>query len=296
MEQQELLLRTYLQEHPLPEGQGQGQEDSPIDPAYLEEQVELYQELLVADLDLQDYRDGDRRQEIFEHALRVEELVYTRLGKRIPCGMCPRTKGDKLSLPITEQTELMHLRCGHKIHSHCFFHHIIRDDFFMTAETCPICRTPCVEERALNFFRRNNNHRRANVVSLWETNPTFRTDLKKLLKIRRETLRIYREYAKAVAPVLREYKQTITVSLQAIAHYKKEYKKKLRDIVLRRKMLRGVSTFNNEVTDFTKKYDIYLNNLHALHDVAGAPYIPIGSLVVPWRFRREPSRFLRTVV
>ena len=280
MEQQELLLRTYL--------------DGEVDPVYLEEQVHIYQNLVDEELALQHLRDGDHAQAIMENSLALEELVYLRLGKRVPCVLCPRQHDTML--PQTEQTAHMHLRCGHKMHTHCFFNHMIRDDSFITAETCPICRTPLVEETILNFFRRDAIHRRTNVVTLWENNPTFRTDLKDLMTLRRKTMGLYHQYAKEVIPIIKEYKQTISVSVQAIAHYKNEYKRRLRDIVLRRKMLSGVNMFKKRVSEFTKKYDIFLNNLHALQGIKGVPYVPRGSITVPWRYRRSPLRFLRTVV
>ena len=283
MEEQELLLRNYLQ--------------GEVDPVYLEEQANIYQALVAAEISQYRFRDtGDAAQAIMENALALEELVYTRLGKRAPCSMCPRTQYDRASVPASEQTAYMHLRCGHKVHTHCFLHTSLRDDYIPSAINCPVCITPCVEEEAMAFFRRNANARRTNVINLWETNPTFRTDLKKLMKLRRETMGLYRAYAKEVIPILREYKQTISVSVQAIAHYKKEYKTKLREIVLRRKMLYGVGKFNDEVSAFTKKYQTYLNNLRALRGVKGAPYIPANGLTVPWRYRRSPLRFLRTVV
>jgi hypothetical protein len=280
MEEQELLLRNYL--------------DGEVDPAYLEEQVHIYQNLVDEELALQHLRDGDRVQAIMENALALEELVYGRLGKRVPCAMCPREHDT--TLPHTEQTAYMHLRCGHKIHTHCFFNYIIRHDSFITSENCPVCRTPLVEEAALNFFRRDARQRRTNVVALWENNPTFRTDLKELMKLRRTAMGTYRQYAKEVIPIIREYKQTISVSAQAIAHYKNEYKRRLRDIVLRRKMLSGVHVFKKRVSEFTKKYDIFLNNLHALQGIKGVPYVPRGSITVPWRYRRPVSYFLKKVI
>uniref|UniRef100_A0A6C0LA73 RING-type domain-containing protein n=1 Tax=viral metagenome TaxID=1070528 RepID=A0A6C0LA73_9ZZZZ len=280
MEEQELLLRTYL--------------DGEVDPVYLQEQANIYQNLVDEEIALEHLRDGDREQAIMENALALQELVYTRLGKRVPCAMC-RRENDTM-LPQSEQTAYMHLRCGHKIHTHCFFHHMIRSDFLITAENCPVCRTPLVEEAALNFFRRDARHRRTNVVTLWENNPTFRTDLKKLMKLRRITMSAYRQYAKEVIPIVKEYKEIISVSVQAIAHYKNEYKRKLRDIVLRRKMLCGVQTFKKQVSEFTKKYDIFLNSLHALNGIKGVPHVPRGSITVPWRYRRPVSYFLKKVI
>ena len=285
MEAQEQLIKEYIL--------NLGDHDDMY--TYLKEQIEVLQQLFLQE------RDGRLRldldiAELSGRFLKLEEEVYTILGLPHLCILCPRTEDDKRRVPafIPTETSRIEFRCGHSAHTQCHFNMISDQDTYVADIRCSVCDIRCVSEATRDFFRDDVGTRtRPNVVQLWQTNPSFREDVVKICKMRRDCMKYYRGYSSDIQPVLKEFKESTFVHAQAISMYKKEYSKKITAASSRRAMLYRVRQFNLFTRAFNNKYDTYLNQLRALRGLEGVPRIPRSHLTIPYRFRGPVRRLLR---
>jgi len=265
---------------------------------YLKQQIEILQQLFLQEKDGRLQLDLDIV-ELSTRFLKLEDEVYTILGLPPLCILCPRTEDAKNRVPafIPTETSRIEFRCGHSAHTQCHFNMISNQDTYIADIRCSVCEIRCVSEATRDFFRDDaGTRRRPNVVGLWETNPSFREDVVKICKMRRECMKYYRGYSLDIQPVLKEFKESTMIHAQAISMYKRDFSKKITAASSRRSLLYRVRQFNLFTRAFNNKYDTYLNQLRALRRLKGVPHIPRSHLTIPYRFRGPVRRLLRVNV
>jgi hypothetical protein len=120
---------------------------------------------------------------------------------------------------------------------------------------------------------------------MWNNNPTFRSDLKALLQMRRTFLRQVKAFRPKYSELNRRFKEATRVHKEAILYEKRECKQALIGMPERKAARLAMNRFNKQLKEFLRKYDIWTSNLRALYRMPGAPRIP-HRFGIPWGHRR----------
>jgi len=165
----------------------------------------------------------------------------------------------------------------------------------MTTEDLP-CHERCPNEECgeyiftdavRDFYRTDEAGQRAerNVVNMWNNNPTFRSDLKGLLQLRRTFLKEVKAFRPKYSELNRRFKESTRVHKEAILYEKRDCKNALIALPERKAARLAMYRFNRQLKEFLKKYDIWTSNLRALYRMPGVPRIP-RRFCIAWGDRR----------
>lgn len=278
MEAQEALLLEYISRPEVPED--------------IQDQVTAYQ-LLVKERVEQLRQDDEDILDVLDHSLTIETQVYQRMGKEPLCMLCPRL--DKIALypPQSEHTCHMQFRCGHSVHTQCFLNFSYHADVLANSLKCPHCSTSLMEDSAITFFRQMNTRRtQVQIVDLWNNNPAFRDSFRKICRERRIVSKAHTESARETRPIVREFKESIDIPVKTMLVIKKEYSAKIKALTSRRRFLSLGSRYMRNLSEFTKKYGIWSDQLEPLRGVKGVPRFP-RRMRLPYRYNCSIDRLLR---
>jgi len=261
-------------------------------PEDIQEQLNTYYRLVESAVAAESRIDGNV-QEILEHSLAIEQRVYERMGKPPPCIACPRLEKVDRVPSLSEHTCRMEFRCGHSVHTQCFLNYSYWAEMFTTSMTCPVCKITLMEDYAISFFRHQNRQGTPNrILDLWNTNEAFRLAFRDVCKHRRAAIKLFKECHTELQPIIREYKETIHIPIQTLLVHKKEYSKRIVNLVSRRRYISSSTAYMKRLNRFTKEHKIWSEALQALRGIRGVPHFP-RRLKLSYRYNISLNRLLR---
>lgn len=253
--------------------------------------------------------DGDGVQALIERSLALVNEVHARLGRPELCVVCPELHRMEMITPDADEGPdpmtvrqgfpkspslgFMELRCGHRVHTQCYVNRLAQNDITSLRTRCGICDTTILEQSAIDYFRGTmHNARDVSVVKLWETNPTFRTELNELRKKRSKCVAFSKEVYSELKVYKEEFTRLTSISVETLRMYKKDFMKKMNAVKNRRAMVYQISSYSRKLREFCKRHKIWAGSLRQLRTVNGGPRIPV-SMQIPWKFRSPVRRMLR---
>lgn len=143
------------------------------------------------------------------------------------CMLCPTTPEEVARVPPPPPLEgapMCQFRCGHSAHTHCCM------NFFYTygldiQTRCITCQEHLLLPQAREHydrFERGRNIDERQIVELWNTNPTFKKDLKEYKRLLREANKAFKEYNPHLSLIKRRFKENILGSVEMIKLQRKQ--------------------------------------------------------------------------
>ena len=143
------------------------------------------------------------------------------------CMLCPTTPEEVARVPPPPPLEgapMCQFRCGHSAHTHCcmnfFYTHGL--DIQTRCLTCEeFLMLPQAREH-YDRFERGRNIDERQILELWNTNPTFKKDVKEYKRLLREANKAFKEYNPQLSLIKRRFKENILGSVEMIKLQRKQ--------------------------------------------------------------------------
>lgn len=208
------------------------------------------------------------------------------------CGLCTEQTDvtQYPQTPLTANMPTITLRCGHEYHTHCYMYRTMVTGALPVYEICPNseCNQSIFPDTIREFYREEHHVRRENmnIVTLWNENDEFRTDLRVLLKQRNIYRKNFSIFRPLRAGLRRRFANSVRAYKEGIIYEKREHIKLLSELPERKIAIRSMNKYRRQLDKFNRKYDIWTSRLRALRGIKGAPRIPLRGFNVSWADRR----------
>jgi hypothetical protein len=194
------------------------------------------------------------------------------------CSLCPTTQREIDRAPEAPNLEIATkstLHCGHQVHTHCMIHELYME---RTTAACPECNLTIIPQANIDFYRLHlyqdydhDDRERVRIINLWNTDESFRNDIKAYKKLLGKLNTVSLPYKRDVKVITNRFKQNTLASVALIKDQQRLAKadyKVLPSLKLYRKHL---NVSERSFRDIKNKWGTSRWNLRYLNDIEGAP-------------------------
>jgi hypothetical protein len=220
----------------------------------------------------------------------LEEYERT---KDLRCLYCPRPSDTHTFPPQVplESAPWCSFRCGCRIHTICFALRIKHgDDYF---HRCPVCETSLLTPEQARFYRQNFAERddpdEKQLEKLWETNETFREEVREVAQVYRKTFPFQKVFRQEKNQLLREWKEATSSMTTILRNQKASFMKRFAALPSRMKYIQAYGKYRMKLRRVMATYDLGYFALFRRRRPKGMPRLSEVSRYSSWR---ESPRYL----